>query len=118
MALYYDTDTFHDIRRDIDEVINNTGTISKQQRDEIVSSYDENPQEYVKEYQEYMTAREGGYGDEDDWRSPGEYMTDIAGTAIGEVAEGVIDVGEAILPEAVTEKITSVIDDVSEYLPE
>lgn len=118
MALYYDTDTFHDIRRDIDEVINNTGTISKQQRDEIVSSYDENPQEYVKEYQEYMTAREGGYGDEDDWRSPGEYMTDIAGTAIGEVAEGVIDVGEAILPEAVTEKITSVSDDVAEYLPE
>ena len=72
MTLYYDTDTFHDIRRDIDEVINNTGTISKQQRDEIVSSYDENPQEYVQEYQKYMTAREGGYGDEDDWRGVGE----------------------------------------------
>ena len=118
MALYYDTDTFHDIRRDIDEVINNTGTISKQQRDEIVSSYEENPQEYVQEYQKYMTAREGGYGDEDSFRDPGEYLTDIAGTAIGEAAEGIIDVGEAILPEAVTKKIASVSDDVAEYIPE
>ncbi len=118
MTLYYDTDTFHDIRRDIDEVINNTGTISKQQRDEIVSSYDENPQEYVQEYQKYMTAREGGYGDEDDWRGVGEYLTDVGGTAIGEAAEGIIDVGEAILPEAVTEKIASVSDDIAEYIPE
>ena len=114
MTISFNTETFHDIRK---ELISQGDNLSKEKLDEIVSSHDVDPKEYVKEWKVYEKAKSEGF-------DPTEYSGvlgapgRIVGRAVGEVGEGIIDLGAALLPEEVTGEIEEAADVVGEHIPD
>ena len=93
MVLTYDTNTFHTIRKSLDERIAQGGEVSMEERDQIISSHGVEPEEYLQEYNtRYIKARdEHGYDPDDEVRSPAEVVGQTAGTAVGKVGEGKVN---------------------------
>jgi hypothetical protein len=114
MAVSYNTETFHDIRKDL-HALGSQPTVEGVNK--VIQSYDVDPEEYKEEWQTYTKAKEQGFDPSEYHRilgAPGR----LVGRAIGEAGEGLIQVGEAILPEEVSSGIETVADNVSEYIPD
>ena len=120
MVLDYNTNTFHTIRKSLDERIAQGGEVSVEERDQIISSHGVEPEEYLQEYNtRYIKARdEHGYDPDDEVRSPAEVVGQTAGTAVGKVGEGIINLGAAVLPDSISKGIEIASDGVAEYIPD
>ena len=114
MAISYRSQTFQDTRNALLD-LQNQGQLSKENFRDKVAELGVDPDDFIKADKELEVAQEEG---QQDFTGRGTAIGRVAGRAVGEAVEGIGDVAEAFLPDAVTNTFSSALDAVGEYVPE
>jgi hypothetical protein len=111
MGISFRTQTFHDIKNKIagDDV-------APEQVEGIIESYGVNPDEYYKEYDSFFDKYEKGEVDPTEGFGPAPVA--MVTSALGRAGKGIVEFGDMVLPESVSNTISNFADDVGANIPE
>jgi len=111
MALTARTGEFHKIREELDKLAASPEGLSPEDITPFLQKKGIDPEEYKTAWKEFQA---------EDYQAdrPGFLLRRLTGRAIGESAEGVVDIGSAILPKGITDGIEKISKAVGSKLPE
>ena len=111
MALTARTGEFHKLRRELDELAASPEGLAPEDVVPFLQKKGVDPEEFKSAWKEFKAA---------DYQAdkPGFLIGRLTGRAIGETAEGVVDIGSAILPEYITDGIGRMAEAVGSKIPE
>lgn len=111
MGISFRTQTFHDIKNKIagDDV-------APEQVEGIIESYGVNPDEYYKEYDSFFDKYEKGEVDPTEGFGPAPVA--MVTSALGRAGKGIVEFGDIVLPESVSNTISNFADDIGANIPE
>ena len=112
----YQSKSYQDTLTEIDEYFAGQGidNPTKEMVDIFIEYKDYDPETFRQQYTEYEEdIKSGG-----DATQGGTLGLRIPGRAVGELARGIYNVGEAFLPEGVMETVDSAIESIAEEMPD
>tara|TARA_R110002051_G_scaffold1146_1_gene5909 strand:- start:59 stop:3790 length:3732 start_codon:yes stop_codon:yes gene_type:complete len=112
----YQSQSYQDTLTEIDEYFAGQGidNPTKEMVDIFIEYKDYDPETFRQQYTEYEEdIKSGG-----DATQGGTLGLRIPGRAVGELARGIYNVGEAFLPEGVMETVDSAIESIAEEMPD
>ena len=120
MALSLRSQSFHDTRKELEDKLESGDISTADEVDAIIRDRGEDVDEFNSTYEEYNTALDSGETDFRGAEGDGGFgMADrLAGRAVGDLGRAALNLGDAILPEAVSDAVESAADAVGEYIPD
>ena len=120
MALSYRSQTYQDTRNQLLE-LRRQGKLSKDNFQDTLRELGVEPDEFIEADKKFEVARSEG---EESFKGEGliygvpDFLERMIGRAVGSTVEGIRDVSNAFLPDAVTNTFSDITSGLGEYVPE
>ena len=124
MALSYESNSFHNIKKEIANLVDSGGDASPKAIRSIVEGRGENWEDFSRAYHSFKNAEQAGrtdfrpgQGKAPSWYTAGPDPARVAGRFIGNVARLPLTLGKVILPEQWENEIESYASAIGEKIP-
>ena len=124
MALSYESNSFHNIKKEIASLVDSGGDTSTKAIRSIVEGRGEDWEDFKRTYHSFKNAEKSGrtdfrpgQGKAPSWYTAGPDPARIAGRFIGDIARLPLTLGKVILPEQIEKEVESYASAIGEKIP-
>ena len=113
MGISYRTQTFHDIKHKLANLEGDD--VNPEKVESIIESFGVDVDKYFDESEVYYKKYDRGEVDPSEGFGPAPVA--MVTSALGRAGKGIVELGDMILPESVSNTVGNFADDISEYIP-